>query len=74
MQIGINFALEKKHEKARKFLEQAVTLDKDNGDAWAAYLGFEKGYSGAKSEQVLKLTDRIKKAEPQKGIKVNLPV
>jgi len=41
LEIGKIFWEERRHQKARKFLNQAVNLDKDNGDAWAYLLKFE---------------------------------
>ena len=35
------FWADHKHDKARKWLDRAVTLDKDYGDAWAVYFAFE---------------------------------
>jgi len=40
--IGKIFWVEKKPTKARKFLSEAVRLDKDNGDAWLHLYHFEK--------------------------------
>jgi len=49
MAIGHIFWAENKPNKTRKFLNQAVTLDKDNGDAWANLYKFEKQYSTQES-------------------------
>jgi pre-mRNA-processing factor 6 len=35
------FERDRKYPKARKWYTRAVTLDPDNGDAWAAYFAFE---------------------------------
>ena len=35
------FERDRKYPKARKWFTRAVTLDPDNGDAWAAYYAFE---------------------------------
>jgi pre-mRNA-processing factor 6 len=40
--IGKIFWVEKKPVKARKFLNEAIRLDKDNGDAWLHLYHFEK--------------------------------
>ena len=40
-QVALLFWRERKIDKARKWLNRAVTLDPDNGDCHAAYYAFE---------------------------------
>ena len=42
MAIGLNFMKEMKHDKAEKFLTEAVALDQDNGDAFGYLLMYKK--------------------------------
>jgi pre-mRNA-processing factor 6 len=63
--VACLFASERKHEKARKWFEKAVTLDPDMGDIWAAYYAFEIK-NGTKDQQE-QVKDRCIKAEPKHG-------
>ena len=59
------FASEKKVAKARKWLERAVILNADLGDAWVKYYQFELEH-GTK-EQADAIKERCIKAEPKHG-------
>jgi len=52
--IGKIFWVEKKQNKARKFLVRATELDKDNGDTWLHLLEFEKMYGDATTIEKVK--------------------
>jgi hypothetical protein len=52
--IGKIFWVEKKQNKARKFLVRATELDKDNGDTWLHLLEFEKMYGDTITIEKLK--------------------
>eukprot|EP00586_Coscinodiscus_wailesii_P002926 CAMPEP_0172481328 /NCGR_PEP_ID=MMETSP1066-20121228/7066_1 /TAXON_ID=671091 /ORGANISM="Coscinodiscus wailesii, Strain CCMP2513" /LENGTH=699 /DNA_ID=CAMNT_0013243477 /DNA_START=658 /DNA_END=2757 /DNA_ORIENTATION=- len=59
------FVLERKEEKARKWLERAVVLDPDLGDSWGRYLAFETRYGTVEQQQ--RVRDRCVKSEPKHG-------
>jgi pre-mRNA-processing factor 6 len=59
------FVLERKEEKARKWLERAVVLDPDLGDSWGRYLAFETHYGTVEQQQ--RVRDRCVKSEPKHG-------
>jgi len=63
--VAKQFWREKKYEKAKKWLERAVIVNKDYGDAWVYYYMFERdhGEKGG-TEDILK---RVKEAEPHHG-------
>lgn len=63
--IGKIFWVEKKQNKARKFLARAAELDKDNGDTWLHLLEFEKMYGDANN--VAKVKVDFLKADPHHG-------
>lgn len=46
------FWTEKKKEKTRKWLDKAVALNKDNGDAWAHQYKFESEFANGNLEKV----------------------
>ncbi|CAN0471816.1 unnamed protein product, partial [Discosporangium mesarthrocarpum] len=48
--VARRFWSDRKHSKARKWFNRAVTLDPDSGDAWAAYYAFEL-QQGGEAEQ-----------------------
>lgn len=52
-------------EKTRSWLERAVSIDDDFGDAWATLYIFEKAHGTAESVQ--KVENRAKHAEPRHG-------
>ena len=54
-----------KTEKARQWMERAVTLDSDWGDAWAIWLAFEKEHGD--ENKVGRVEDDALKAEPHHG-------
>ena len=59
------FWIENKPEKTKKWLEKAVYLNKDNGDAWIHLYKFEKEFgTGESLTQVIK---QIKEADPRHG-------
>lgn len=59
------FERDRKYAKARKWFTRAVTLDPDNGDAWAAYLAFE--LQQGTPEQATDVRTRCAAAEPSHG-------
>ena len=63
MEGAKQFWLENKPEKAIKFVKQALTLDKDNGDVWALYLKYLQG-----SEFFQQALQDFEKADPCHGI------
>ena len=54
-----------KIEKARQWMERAVTLDSDWGDAWATWLAFEN--ENGDEHKVNKVEEDALKAEPHHG-------
>ena len=63
--VAALFASERKHDKARKWLERAVTLNPDLGDAWAQYLKLEETVGTA--EQQVAIRERCQTADPKHG-------
>jgi len=59
------FWADRKIEKARKWLNRAVTLNPDFGDAWAIYYKFEAQHGTI--EQQADIIKRCKEAEPHHG-------
>jgi pre-mRNA-processing factor 6 len=59
------FASERKHEKARKWLDRSVILDSDLGDSWARYYAFEIA-SGTPDQQAT-VKERCIAADPKHG-------
>lgn len=59
------FWADHKLDKARKWLDRAVTLNKDYGDAWAAYYAFEAEQGGPEAAAAVKT--RCVAAEPAHG-------
>lgn len=59
------FWVERKAEKIKKWLQNSITLDKDNGDAWAHFYLFETEF-GTKESQ-LECLEKFKEAEPHHG-------
>lgn len=44
------FWAERKAEKIKKWIKNAVTINKDNGDAWAHYLRYEYEFGNEQSQ------------------------
>lgn len=66
LSIGKIFWVEKKKEKARRFLMRASELeDGDNGDAWIYLYNFEKSYGTP--EAVKKVESDFRDKEPRHG-------
>jgi len=63
MAIGKIFWVEKKQNKARKFFQQAVHYNKDNGDAWLCLYNFEKENQGSLEQ----IRSDFLEAEPRHG-------
>ena len=59
------FANDRKFDKARKWFDRAVILDRDLGDAWVRYYAFEMEH-GTKEQQE-KVLERCAQAEPKHG-------
>jgi pre-mRNA-processing factor 6 len=59
------FAIDRKYEKARKWLDRAVRLDPDFGDSWARFYAFERSVGNdSQREDVQK---RCLQADPKHG-------
>lgn len=59
------FWVERKAEKIRKWIKNAVTVNKDNGDAWALLLRYEMEFGNRESqEEVIK---EFLEADPHHG-------
>lgn len=58
-------ALDRKSDKARKWIDRAVTLDPDLGDSWARFFAFELG-AGTEEQQTI-VKERCVAAEPKHG-------
>jgi pre-mRNA-processing factor 6 len=59
------FASDRKWDKARKWFDRAVTLDRDQGDAWARFYAFEMKHGT--TEQQEKVMERCVQADPKHG-------
>lgn len=59
------FWTEQKVEKVKKWLENACTVNKDNGDAWAHRLRYEMEFGNSNSQQ--EVIDEFLAAEPRHG-------
>ena len=59
------FANDRKFDKARKWFDRAVILDRDLGDAWIQFYAFEMKHGT--SEQQEKVLERCVQAEPKHG-------
>ena len=59
------FASERKIEKARKWFNRGVVLNKDIGDSWGKWYAFEKKYGNLEKQQMIK--DECVSAEPKHG-------
>lgn len=59
------FWTERKAEKIKKWLQNAVQIDKDNGDAWAHMLRYEMEFGTAESMQGV--IDKFIEADPHHG-------
>lgn len=59
------FASERKHEKARKWFDRAVTLNPDLGDSWVRYYVFELQWGTVEQQGAVK--ERCIAAEPKHG-------
>lgn len=64
MSIGKIFWKDQKPVKARKFLNRAAELDKDNGDCWVHLYCFEKEHD---QSALGKIRDDFEEAEPHHG-------
>jgi len=65
LEVAKLFWQEKKIEKARKFLKQAVSLDKDNGDTWGYLALFEQ--SNPQGQNLETLMKDFVEADPCHG-------
>lgn len=59
------FWVERKAEKIKKWLDNAITLNKDNGDAWAHKLRYELEFGDAESQK--EVIQEFKEADPHHG-------
>lgn len=59
------FAIERKHDKARKWFERAVKLDADLGDSWVKYYAFE--LQAGTTEAQADVKQKCIAAEPKHG-------
>ena len=65
LEIGKLLSGERRWQQARKFFNQAVTFDMDNGDAWAHLIKFEQEQNEAgRAEELLK---KMEEADPRHG-------
>lgn len=58
---------ERKGEKIKKWIKNAITINKDNGDAWAYYLRYEIEFGDAESQK--EVIERFREVEPRHGEK-----
>lgn len=59
------FWSEKKEEKIRKWLKNAIAINKDNGDAWIHMMRYQMEFGDkASMEEVI---EQFKEAEPRHG-------
>lgn len=59
------FWYERKAEKIKKWIKNAVTVNKDNGDAWAHLLRFEFEFGSPESQK--EVIAKFEEAEPRHG-------
>ena len=59
------FWVERKGEKIRKWLKNAVTVNKDNGDAWAHLLRYEMEFGNQESQK--EMLAEFREADPHHG-------
>lgn len=59
------FASERKVDKARKWFQRGVILNKDLGDSWAKFYVFEKKFGDAEKQKAVK--DQCIAADPKHG-------
>lgn len=59
------FWYERKAEKIKKWIKNAVTVNKDNGDAWVHLMRFEFEFGTAESQQ--EVIQEFEDAEPRHG-------
>jgi pre-mRNA-processing factor 6 len=59
------FWYERKAEKIRKWIRNAVTVDKNNGDAWAHLLRYEVEFGTNESQK--EVISEFEEAEPRHG-------
>ncbi len=59
------FASERKVDKARKWFQRGVILNKDLGDSWAKFYSFEKKFGN--SDQQKRIKDQCISADPKHG-------
>ena len=64
--VACLFMRDRKFEKARSWFNRAVTLDPDNGDAWASYLRFATLHGKGEDEKE-SLLKRAVAADPRHG-------
>jgi pre-mRNA-processing factor 6 len=57
------FWVERKAEKVKKWLSNAITVDKDNGDAWAHMVRYEMEFGPGENDTL----QDFKEAEPRHG-------
>ena len=59
------FWYERKAEKIKKWIRNAVTVNKDNGDAWAHLLRYEFEFGTSESQK--EMIAEFEEAEPRHG-------
>jgi pre-mRNA-processing factor 6 len=59
------FWYERKSEKIKKWIQNAVTVNKDNGDAWAHLLRYEMEFGSPETQQ--EVINDFKEADPRHG-------
>lgn len=59
------FWVERKSEKIKKWLKNAITINKENGDAWAHYLRYEMEFGN--EESMREVINQFIEAEPRYG-------
>lgn len=59
------FWVERKAEKIKKWIRNAVTVNKDNGDAWALFLRYEMEFGDSNSQN--EVIQEFKEADPHHG-------
>jgi pre-mRNA-processing factor 6 len=56
---------ERKGEKVKKWIKNAITINKDNGDAWIYYLRYELEFGN--QESIEDAVKQFEEAEPRHG-------
>lgn len=61
------FWVERKAEKVSKWLRNAITVDKDNGDAWAHLLRYQMDFNPTDTEAIKDTEKEFREADPRHG-------